>query len=260
MIISKRLWVVLALIVSWVLVVTWTVSSRADIITLTVTGTVAPLAWTGSGYVTSTVVDTKGVFGSAGASLAGDSFEARWTLDTASQSPVLSSMLSITGHTIEFGSVGYNVYQTYNGYSGSGIYTNITVTPGVTAMNTFIDTTSSFFSGGLTTPFSYTFNSEIDNLKRPHGLSGSFRYDGTAGYLNIENMTLDNPDYVGAQSFRTLSYSEVTAVPIAVVGSGLPSGIIAAILVWLCYSFRRRRFGGFGASLCQRTRSLLFGA
>jgi hypothetical protein len=212
--------------------------SSADIVTVTVTGTVAPVIWDGSTFVVAPLIDHTGIFGPGGASLTGDAFMAVWTMNTncacnfitsdevaggsfyGSESPVLSSILTIQGHSVNFGPGIYGVMQVYNngpnhapGY-GSGTYQNVTVDPlAHIAMNTFVDSDTLAFSGFLNQPFSYVVNPLTDNTVHPFGIGGSFELGSLQGYFNVNTITLSNPTF---------------AVPAPVLGAGMPG----AILVW----------------------------
>jgi hypothetical protein len=57
--------------------------ASADILSLTVTGTVAPYTWNGSRYTSAPLIDTAGVFGTPGENLFGDPFTVRWIIDSS---------------------------------------------------------------------------------------------------------------------------------------------------------------------------------
>jgi hypothetical protein len=90
--------------------------SRANIITVTYTGTVSPYIWNGSNYVVAALIDQAGIFGPAGASLTGAAFTGVWQVDVSCSActdfysnAILSAVLTIQGRSVEFiPSLGFN--------------------------------------------------------------------------------------------------------------------------------------------------------
>jgi hypothetical protein len=230
--------------------------ASADIVAVTVTGTIAPVIFNGSQYVSQPLIDQTGIFGPAGSSLTGAPFSVVWTINTTScicnevaggsfygsASPVISSILTIQGQSVNFGPGIYGVMQVYNngpshapGY-GSGTYQNVTVSIGGpatyfsnVAMNTFVDSNTLAFSGSMNQPFSYTVNPLTDNTVHPYGIGGSFELspgpypnDALDGYFLVTTVTLNN-----------------LSVPGPIAGAGLPGLILASggLLGW----WRRRQ-------------------
>jgi hypothetical protein len=198
------------------------VSSPATALTVTVTGTIASWIWNGNAFVEQPLVDVTGVFGQAGASLTGNPFTVFWTIDTTcvgcthvdpswvyggsqagTQSPIVSTVLTINGDSISFSPGLYGVVQEYNngpahsfGF-GSGFYVNVTerLVPNF-ALNTFIDSNTPFFNNFIST-FDYTFDPLTDNLTAPHQLGGGFEYGGLNGYFNIQHIVAVSGPLVG---------------------------------------------------------------
>lgn len=172
----------------WILVVVLWVSlifcraTHADTVTITFTGTVAPYSWTDAGYI-------------PGNPLAGQSFSTVWALDACagcSTGQVLSILLTIGGDAFPYALGSYMPAS----ISPTGIYVNDTVVPGTVALNSFVTTSSNVFPDNLTTPFTYHVT-DGDNLRSPFQLGGSFWLNpGPDGYLKMDNVKLDNPDYV----------------------------------------------------------------
>jgi hypothetical protein len=231
--------------------------ASADVVTVTVTGTVAPYQFDND-YFIAPVVDYTGVFGQPGANLAGDPFTILWTVDTncpacfanfpnqvagvGTGSPIVSAVLTIGGGSVIYGPGDYGIMFGYNNGSGnntSGFYVNVTVSPGTAAVNSIVNSTTNNLPNSITQPFSYTLTPGIDNVTNgfpPNFIGGSFETPAPgspicnpfcgvlAGYFYVSTITLDNP------AFR---------VPGPIAGAGLPGLILASggLLSW----WRRRQ-------------------
>jgi hypothetical protein len=232
-------------------------ASADTIITVTYTGTIAPYVWTGSRYIVAPLIDQTGIFGPAGASLTGAAFTGVWQVNVpcpacgdssldrvgggsfyGTASPVISAVLTIQGHSVDFGPGIYGVMQE----GGNFIYNNVTVSNGGlgnVAMNNDIQSLSQAIPDNLSQPFSYTVNPLTDNLNNcsvsvsnclpPPGIGGGFELapgPGNAldGFFFINSVSVSNPNY---------------AVPGPVLGAGSPGLILASggLLGW----WRRRQ-------------------
>jgi hypothetical protein len=107
--------------------------ASADVVTVTVTGVVAPaVVFAGNTYG----VDGGGYFGPAGASLVGDPFTVTWTGfncncgGTSTFNPVLDATLTINGITFDFGP-GLGPYNDF----GDGLH-QVVVAPGNVQLTT----------------------------------------------------------------------------------------------------------------------------
>jgi hypothetical protein len=220
-------------------------AAYADIVTVTVTGTIAPYTWNGSSYTSNPLIDTAGRFGTVGANLFGDAYTATWTVNTGSAteyisggsapnttSPILSTILTINGFTLDFGLGGYGAAYQYH-YPGTD-YFMVNTTIGNNAMNSYVSS-SNQFPGNLTTPWTYNVNPLTDNLDHvvsqgQEGIGGGFIYGDLRGYFLPETFTLT--DQSQQQSFVSQS---AVSVPGPIVGAGLPE-LAILLLAWLSRS------------------------
>ena len=212
--VKKLLLVTTALVISLA-------SARANIITVTDTGTI------------SNGIDVVGVFGPSNTSLTGDAYTATYVFNTSvgrliqnpasgeiilggtafsALSPIVSAVLNINGLSVSFSGDYEGVLQAFNNnfvagvqeLSGNDVSTNV---------QTSLSSLPMTFD-----PFSYdVINGETQN--------GQFYYNGSRGSFITENITLTN----GAPA----------AVPGPIVGAGLPGLILAGggLLGW----WRRRK-------------------
>lgn len=191
------------------LVALFVVPAKADTVTVTFRGVIAPYVWTGDRYVT-------------GNPLAGQSFSTVWTLEACagcSSGQIVSILLTIGGQAIPYAP---GIFMT-TAISPNGIYLNDTVSPGAIALNSFVTVRSALFPAAITTPFTYQTVAD-DNFDSPFHLGGSFWSDGPDGYLQMASLTVDNPSYVGEPFF----------VPAPLVGTGLPALVILIAGSMLC--------------------------
>lgn len=187
------------------LVILFTSQARADTVTVTFSGTVAPYVWTGSSYVT-------------GNPLAGDSFSSVWTLDACpgcNSGVVQSVSLAIGNQTISYALGSYMSAS----ITSTQIYLNDTVAPGSVALNSFVQTRQPLFPDAITTSFTYQTVAD-DNFSYPFHLGGSFWSDGPDGYLQVASLTVDNPSYIGQPFF----------VPGPVLGFGVANLFLLGLL------------------------------
>jgi len=191
--------------------------AHADIVTVTVTGVVD-----GDYHFTPTSgFDTSGVFGTPGASLIGNSFAVVWVLNSEiaygyrrdGNDGLISASLTINGRTVQYDP------SFYGGMIADNFRRDIdvTATPGPFAMNTYIYTDPGNLPALSNVPFTYNFQAG-DNKTYPFHVGGGFSWDRTAGYFDIETMTLENPNYTGP----------VFAVPGSIAGAGIP-GLLAIV-------------------------------
>jgi hypothetical protein len=175
-----------------------------SVITVTVTGVIAP-AIIGPSYDSTYGIDFGGFFGPAGGNLAGDPFTVVWTgidcncAGTASFNPVIDAVLTINGHSYDF---------------GSGL-------PALWGANDFYDDAHQVFidHGSLTT------------WHAGFGATQGFEpgRDGSV-YLHLGSNTAN-----WTQAYLTIAAP--AAVPGPIVGAGLP-GLMAVFLLWVIYRRR----------------------
>jgi hypothetical protein len=213
-------------------------------------------------YFIAPVVDYTGIFGQPGANLAGDPFTILWTVNTncpacsdnlpnlvnggpsvmGTASPIVSAVLTISGGSVIYGPGTSGLMQGYNNGSGnktSGFIVDVTVSPGVAAVNSYVDSTTNNLPNSITQPFSYTLTPGIDNVTNgfpPNFIGGGFSAPAPGspiclpfcgvlrGYFYVSTITLDNPSF---------------GVPGPIAGAGLPGLILAGggLLGW----WRRRQ-------------------
>lgn len=236
---TNLLGVVAALVLS-------TTSASADIVTLTVTGTIAPYQFGSLGYQISPVIDTTGLFGQAGADLAGNPFTVVWTGNT--QSGSLSAVLTIDSGSVTFNGPGLSSYF-FNSKIGQTSRTNENITVSIgglgnVAINTYINSTVAGIPGDIRMPYSYTLNPATDNNTccfPPAGISGGFELapgpfpnNDLDGYFYGSTFTwtnLTNPNFIDS----------TFVVPGPIVGAGLP-GILFAGGGLLAWRRRKRKY------------------
>jgi len=218
--------------------------ASADIVAVTVTGTVAPYQFNNDAYFIAPVVDYTGVFGHQGANLAGDPFSILWIVNTdlvplfpQPPSPIVIAVLTIDGGSVIYGPGEYGVMEAYNNGSGnrtSGFYVNVTVSPGIAALNSIVNSKTNNLPNSITQPFSYTLTPGIDNVGDgfvPNFIGGAFSRPAPGG----PNGVLDGYFYVSTITLHNLTFR----VPSPIVGAGLPGLIFAGggLLGW----WRRRK-------------------
>jgi hypothetical protein len=243
-------------------------NASADIVTVTVTGTIAPYQFRSEigGYFISPVIDYTGIFGQPGANLAGDPFTILWTVDTScpgclvstynsvvggsfygTPSPILSAVLTINGGSLSYGpAAAEGDMRGYNNGSGnntSGFNVNVTVLPGNAAINSFVDSKTNNLPNSITQPFSYTLTPGIDNntdappnpIREPTFLGGGFRTPAPGSPICNPCDVLAGYFYVSNITLDNPNFS----VPGPLVGAGLPGLILASVglLGW----WRRRQ-------------------
>ena len=117
--------------------------ASADIVTVTVTGTVAPYTFDNPrGWGSNPLIDTAGIFGTPGDNLFGHPFSVIWTVNTHCSScahvsgstppgtqlgdlpvsPIQSAVLTINGSSVTYGSGEYGIMFV----SGGNFYVNVT--------------------------------------------------------------------------------------------------------------------------------------
>jgi hypothetical protein len=210
----------------------------ADIITMTVTGSVAPYQF-GNGYYIAPVIDQTGLFGPVGANLANDPLTVLWTSNTITG--VTTAVLTINGVA---GPIFTRVDPVYSDAfletGGHQVFADVTSQlggPGNVSIDSFVRSLSTVFPT-TGTPFDYTLGGDDNSTCcfPPTGIGGSFRTEygpGTAldGYYYITHITVENPDYTGPPW--------VFSTPGPIAGAGLPGMIFATggLLAW----WRRKR-------------------
>lgn len=203
-------------------------AASADIITVTVTGTV------GQQYSE----NYAGLFG--GGDLGGDAFTAVYRFDTSCNgncfisnssdaeggsnagdtSPLLSAVLTINNSNVTFSGGAYSEIQDRNGET----YQNISDCTGCSYMDTVVVAAAAgAIPNSITTAFSYTVNPNTDYY------DGTFGIEGSDGYI----------DTYGELLPTTVTLADASAVPGPIVGGGLPGLIMAGggLLGW----WRRKR-------------------
>jgi hypothetical protein len=223
----------------------------ADVVQITLAGTIAPWIWNGTKYVQAPLIDQTGVFTSPGASLTGDAFTVVWTVDTAcpgcssvttaggqinayggsqynnTQTPILGGVLTINGNSVTYGANAlYGVIQV----STNSFYVNVTESLvngglGNVAMNTGVGSTTPVFPFSLVTPFTYTFDPLTNTYfccGPPAGIGGSFELTPNLdGFFDVSRIALTD---LTPTPFRLLSRSSPPALPVYVCSAGAGSG------------------------------------
>jgi hypothetical protein len=187
-------------------------------ITVTVTGVIAP-AIIGPSYETVYGIDFGGFFGPAGGNLAGEAFTVVWTgidcncAGTASFNPVIDAVLTINGHSYDF---------------GSGL-------PALSAYNDFFDDTHQVtighmesYNGGLS--YQPTIDGSLTTEYAGYGAEYA-RYGDTPGRDGAVYLHLGSNTANWTQAFLTIS-DPLVAVPGPIAGAGLPGLVLLAAFVF----------------------------
>jgi hypothetical protein len=194
-----------------------------SVITVTVTGVIAP-AIVGSSYETTYGIDFGGFFGPAGGNLAGDPFTVVWTgidCNCAGTNnvfdPVIDAVLTINGHTYDF---------------GSGL-------PELWAYNSFRDGDHELTIGHLRTDnggltYIPTIDGSLWTAYAGYGANAVFPFPGRDGEFHLQ---LGSNTAEWTQAFLTVS------VPGPMLGTGLPGLMLVAALVAFA---SRRSFANHG--------------
>jgi hypothetical protein len=180
-----------------------------SVITVTVTGVIAP-AIIGSAYTNTYGIDFGGFFGPAGGNLAGDPFTVIWTgidcncAGTASFNPVIDAVLTINGHSYDF---------------GSGL-------PELSAYNDFYDDAHQVTIGHLeSSNGGLSYRPVIDGSLTTWFAGSGATQDGVPGRDGGFYLNLDSNAAHDTQAFLTIA--EPLAVPAPIAGAGIPGLVLA---------------------------------